>query len=450
MSLRFVLPLAATVLLLPAPSRAQVTERPPRSAGGIFGGAGQPLDPNRTRSTLSMRLDAFGGWDDEFLSVGGLDIVGGYVGLGSARLLFTRGRAARSFDMTARTHLTSYPRSGIDPLVGGDAAIRGRARVGRGGQISGAISGAYEPSLTLSAYSPVQGQVDSGVVANGDPSRGAASLSSMTISAAAGMSQQWTPRHRTGVTYQATDRQFDDASLVVSEYDGSLSRSVSADYGWNFSRSAALVTAYQFSNQRLDEVTGIARSTNAHAGEVGFNVSRTLSRTRALSLTVRGGATYVETVSVIDRVPYDYVAPSGTAAVRLDVGRTWGLAADYRRSVTVIDGISLGTFLTDAATVTIGGDVAGGLSMALSGAVSNGRAQVIDVGSFESRIVTAQVQYALSRCCSLVSSYTYYDYELKELTTIPAGFPARFDRDSVRVGVSVDLPLYGNFSAPGN
>lgn len=397
-----------------------------------------------------MRLDAFGGWDDEFLSVGAADIVGGYLGLGSAQLQFTRGRATRSFDVTGRTHLTSYPGSGIDPLVGGEGVIRGRTRVGRRTQISGGVSGAYEPSLTLSAYGPVQSQVDSGVVANGDPSRGAASLSSRTVSASAGLSQQWNPRHRIGVAYQATHREFTDTSVVMSEYESSLVHSLSTDYAWNVNRPAALVTAYQFSSQRLREDTGITRATNTHSGEVGFSYSRTLSRTRAVSASARVGVTYVESVSVLSRIPFDYISPSGAATVRLDVGRSWGLAADYRRSVSVIDGVSLGTFLTDAATVTVGGDLGSRLSMAVSGAVSTGRAQEPDPGSFESRIATLQLQYALSRCCSLVSSYTYYDYAIKDLTTIAAGFPAQFERNAVRIGVSVDLPLYGNFTAPGN
>ena len=50
---RLSLALALFAIALPATAAAQVIQRPPRSTGGLFGGADQPVDPNRTRSTLS-------------------------------------------------------------------------------------------------------------------------------------------------------------------------------------------------------------------------------------------------------------------------------------------------------------------------------------------------------------------------------------------------------------
>jgi hypothetical protein len=44
-------------------------------------------------------------------------------------------------------------------------------------------------------------------------------------------------------------------------------------------------------------------------------------------------------------------------------------------------------------------------------------------------------------------SYSYYNHRLRDLTNIPVGFPNRFNRNAVNVGVTIWLPLYGSFPA---
>jgi hypothetical protein len=217
-----------------------------------------------------------------------------------------------------------------------------------------------------------------------------------------------------------------------------------ADHLWKFNRTTGVTALYEYTDQRLLQETGLARPTRTHRGEVGLSMLRSLSRNRALSWTVGGGATHTEAISSTLLTPYSFVAPSGSASVRLDLNRTWGVSADYRRSVTMLDGVVFDTFLTDALSTTVGGDVGGGVSVAVSSALAIGQAQKSDNASYDSVMGTAQLEYEVADWCTVVSSYTYYHHHLRDAQAVASGFPMLFDRNSIRVGLSINLPIYGN------
>jgi hypothetical protein len=83
------------------------------------------------------------------------------------------------------------------------------------------------------------------------------------------------------------------------------------------------------------------------------------------------------------------------------------------------------------------------VSVGVSGAISRGAGLATDTGSFEATGATAQVQYAVARWCGLFVGYNFYRHRLLEISSTPTGYPARYDRHSVRVGLSFWLPLYG-------
>ena len=86
-------------------------------------------------------------------------------------------------------------------------------------------------------------------------------------------------------------------------------------------------------------------------------------------------------------------------------------------------------------------------NVSITGTYSDGKAHEGDTGSFSSLGGTAQIQYAVSRCCSLVTSYSYYEHRILDVAAVPTGFPSDFTRNAVRFGMTVWLPLYGTFPA---
>jgi hypothetical protein len=110
----------------------------------------------------------------------------------------------------------------------------------------------------------------------------------------------------------------------------------------------------------------------------------------------------------------------------------------------MLDGVVFDTFLTDALSTTVGGDVGGGVSVAVSSALAIGQAQKSDNASYDSVMGTAQLEYEVADWCTVVSSYTYYHHHLRDAQAVASGFPMLFDRNSIRVGLSINLPIYGN------
>lgn len=442
---------AALVAVLASSAEAQVIRRPERSRGGLFGGD-SPVDPNRTRSQLSMDFDLLGGWDDDFYRYNAVveerDLArrsDGYLGVGTAAMRFWRGRASRAFEANARTHVTSY--SHEPPLTGGDGSLAGHVNLGRRTDLSGEGRISYTPALTLNAFSPVEGLSTSGIVANADPTRSAAEISSRGLSGSAGVNHRWTPRHTTGVTVEGHARDFSGADDIVAGYNNGWGRSAAVSHAWALNRTSALTLGYRYSGERFEDRGNDIRPADVHGAEVGYTSRRTLSPTRTLAWGVSGGASHVQAISTVRQTPYDHVTASGGATARIDIARSWGLAGDYRRSISTLDGIVMDLFVTDATSLTVGGNLGSRLSLAVSGAYSNGKTRSDSNATFRNYIGTTQLQYAFSSWGAAVSSYSYYNHRLRDVVDAPEEFPLRLIRHSVRVGVTIQLPLFGNFTS---
>ena len=141
----------------------------------------------------------------------------------------------------------------------------------------------------------------------------------------------------------------------------------------------------------------------------------------------------------------DYLAPSVFGRARLDLGRTWSVSADAHRDVTVLEGVTQQSFLTDIGSLWLGGSVGESWVVVLSGSFSRGAGHESELGSFEAITGRAQLQYAFASCCTVLAAYSYYSHLLRDLSDLAPGFPSRAERNSVRVGMTFWLPIYGRF-----
>jgi len=437
----------------PALVEAQVIRRPPRSRGGLFGGADRPVDPNRTSSVIAMDVDLLGGWTDDVIdneravAEGTPRTSSGYNGVGSAALRFWRGREVRSFSMNARTHVTQY--AGEERLTGADGGVAFRSNIGDRTEVSGSGQVSFLPALTLSAFSSVQDLSTSGVVADRDPSRAAIELQSRGYSGSAGLSHRWSRTQQTAGTVEMHEQRFFGDSGIQSRFRNNRGQSANVTHEWGLTRTTGLTMAYRYWDQRVRREDGGTVPVRTDGGEAGLTMRRQLSRTRALLLSGSGGVDHVGAFDAVNDVPYAYYALSGSGSVRLDLARSWGIAGDFRRRSTMLDGISLSSFITDTVSTTFGGNLTDSFGVAVSGALSSGKSPSRGPGSFSNRIGTVQLDYAIGSWGSVVTSYSYYVHHLRLEDETPLGFPTRLIRNAVRVGMSIQLPLYGNFAGPG-
>jgi len=433
------------VLCAPSPVDAQQVPRPVRPYRGLFG-AGPPPEPTRTRHELTLTASMTGGYDDVITPgdsgvTPGMVPQGGFAGLADGNLRYWFGRAGKSISAEGRGFWNGYTDIDVDPMVGASGLVRAETPLGRRNNFNAALDVAYEPTLILGAFTPLQGDVDPNLLPETGQTTGFAEQRSWWSTSSGAFSRRWTTRQMTNLGFAYARRTY----LDELGFDSRTS-SGSAGHDWLFSRNTSVRGTYRFSRTSFLDAGDSMHPLSDHTVESGLAHTRRLSPTREFYLAGGGGATYVETFNESNDAPLDYWTPSGYATLRLGVGRSWSVSADYRRGITVLQGVTLESFPTNAASVATYGNLGRRVDLTLQGAYSIG--QTGDSASssrFASYSGLARLRYALARCCAASVDYDYYYYRLQDVANVPLGVPNQFDRNSVRVGFVVWLPLYGSY-----
>jgi hypothetical protein len=142
--------------------------------------------------------------------------------------------------------------------------------------------------------------------------------------------------------------------------------------------------------------------------------------------------------------------PSAYGSIRIDFGRSWSVSSDYRRSLTVLEGITPSSYVTHTALVSAGGFIGSRLENVWSIGYSNGQTggaeAVTNPGKYDSYTGAAQLRLGLSRWWSALVSFNRNQYTLYG-SAQRVGLASRLHRNAVRVGFSWTLPLYGAYTA---
>lgn len=444
--------LGTTILVIavvtPSVIHAQGVQRPQRAYRGLFGG-GPPPDPNRSRQELTLATSVVGGYDDVVSPEASGSLApqtgqSGYTGFADAELRYWRGHQARSFELNARGFSNAFGGVVADPSFGGSGRIRAMTNVGSRSQIDLSQDLRYEPFLVLGAYDALQGSVDPALLPDSNPTQGFISQRSWSSSSTARFSRRWSRRHNANATYTFNRREYlDDFG------NDSRTHTAGLEYGWSFSRNARLRSSYQYSDGQFEgEGSNASTSLLDQTVEVGLAHERRLSPTRRAAWSIGAGGTYVRHPVSGTRPAAEYWIPSGSATARIDMGRSWALAADYRRALTVLEGITLESFTSDTASIRVDGLLGRRYDAAFVVGFANGRASLLSqhTGSYETYSGSIQLRTALARCCAALVNYSYYYHRLRDVPDLPPGLSSEFDRGALRVGFNVWLPLYGSYS----
>jgi opacity protein-like surface antigen len=432
-----------------ADAAAQAVQRPSRPSRGLFGGGPAPTDPNRTRQELTLTGSFLGGYED-FIVPG--STVGetvnparngtAYSGTGSGSLRYWRGRTLRSFSVNASAQSSMYSLANIDPTFGANIDLAGTTQAGRKNTIGVTQLFAYEPSLAFGVFGPITQTVAASELPGGGVGSPSLDQTSWSSVSALNAQRRVTTRQTATGTFTYLSRRF----LNDLGYD-SDTRSADGHYSWNVTRTTAIDATYRYSQSSVEDPDGRGLPLKDQTVNLGLSYSKRLSPTRQIHFSGGAGATNVQTQEPLTRDPLEYWTPAGNGMVRLDLGRTWAVGVDYRRAVSVLPGITLQSFATDAASVRANGRLGNRIEVVLSGAFSNGRAGYGEQPSrYESYSGTAQLHFAVSRCCATTVNYDYYYYKLHAVTNVPTGIPNEYDRNTLRVGLSVWVPLFGTFA----
>lgn len=432
----------SVALLMPAPLLAQQPQQPPGSTGGLFGGY-RSLDPNRTSQTLALTVDLSTGYDENVApdSGGGpTPALDGRATTANAALRYWLGRTGRSIEANGRGFVNRQAFSAGN-MVGGEATLRAAGLFGRRTGADAGFGVSYEPTFLFNGFggllAPIEGEPAPPEVA---PPQGVIEQRWIATQGSASVFRNWTSRQRMDVQFNLLHRR-------PTEGEGLNSRTYSAvaRHAWSLRRSAGLQFSYGFTENQQGDATTSGLPLRTHTLEGGIRLERRVAPERSLVFVATGGSTYAH-IERVGGVPAgEYFVPTVSTSARLDVSRTWNVAAEFNRDVTVLEGLTPEPFTGDVAGVRLAGQVGRRLALSIAGAFSRGEALVTRTGSYESLAGTASAQVYIARWCSAFASYSYYEHRTTDVATLQPGFPSRYDRNSVRAGLTVWLPLYGTF-----
>ena len=224
----------------------------------------------------------------------------------------------------------------------------------------------------------------------------------------------------------------------------SETQAASLGHSWNASRNVSVNFAYRHVDQVTNDESGQAQPLQSQTADAALTIRKRWSATRRLEIRGGGGATRASWIPIGNRT-FVSLAPVFFGGVNVDLARTWAIATSVRREVSVLNGLAPEAFVADSASLSAGGAIAPRLELTVNGAFSRGSSHGGERGSFEAVTGALQLQWNVSRLAAIMTSYNYYNHLLRDITALPPGFPPRFDRSSVRVGLTLWLPFYGSF-----
>lgn len=432
------LSLAAAVVIAvigaASPSPAQVLEAPAR--GGL-----PPDTTSRPHAEVSAQANLLGGFDDNLAPGDSGDTFeergSGYTGFADASVRYWYGTVERSVDVNSRAFLTSYRGVGIGPAYGGDVNANGRTSLGRRTSVNFTAGLQYDPYFSLGAFGSLTPELGT-ASPDQNTSNAVTEDRSWSTSSSASLTHNWTRRLSSDFAYTHTRMTF----VEGSNFD-TRTHQASAQIGHTVWRGGQIVGSYTYMDNNYILLDGSRLPMTNEQMDLGYQHTRQLSRTRALTFSAGAGTSRIQTLDNDTRAPIEYWSPSGYGTLRYDFGRTWNISGDYRRTVSVLQGLTPEFFNSDSATIRTGGALASRLTTVFVFGYVNGQAGDTTDGRYDGYTGSGQLRIQLSRNWSSGIVFNHYQYQLNPQASVSLGVTPEMHRSSVMAGFNWTLPPVG-------
>lgn len=435
---------------LVCPAAAQVMPGPAGASRGVFGSSGGTGAPS-----LTLIVDLEGGYDavDVPQAPDGAEpfqpFQSGWTGTAATSVRFQRGRPDQ-FVLVQGTGSFSRQQiaSGLETvdLLQGGTSFQGAARLGRRGGVTMAGGLAYEPTYVFGVFESLSRNVDPTASAletvpsaTGDAALSLTPQRWLTQRAGGGAHYNWTSRQRMTLGYDG---------LWIRPITGpgirSSAHTTTLTHVWRPREATALEFEAQHARAPQLEEQGVQQRVGTLTAEGRVRYSKSLSPSRTLVFMGGLGAVRIDASASARRGPFVTTSPAVSGTTRLVI-RTWALSLSARQDVTVLTGISPEPFRSGVATVSVDGNAGRRLMMSVTGGYVRARTLEGPSGSFDQRLVNAMARVALATRAGIVLQYGYNDHDFREVPLASPTVPVEFSRHSVRLGLTIWLPLYGSF-----
>jgi hypothetical protein len=341
--------------------------------------------------------------------------------------------------MDATGNLTGYPGYLDHPAPGGRVDIGGTATVGRDLTLGASERVGYESLFNVNSPGASSAPLPPGV-GEAVPATGLFERQSWNSNSAVSLDRRWSRQDSTSLSYA-----YDVRKYIHDDYGDSWSQDVRADYRRTLARGVRARAVYGYTDTEYADSAGFTRPLVEHRIAGGPEIEKSLSRRRTLRFLLEAGATHVESIRSTDGQPYQAWLPSGNGSVKLALSPTAFVETGYQRDVQTLQGVTDEVYTTDTVFLTTGGRLTDRTGLQVGATYGDWKTPVAS-GVTETLNTYGgwlQVQVAITQTVGATASYYYYYHRYSNPGALPAGFPAQYDRNAVRVGLTVWVPLIG-------
>ncbi len=373
---------------------------------------------------------------------------GVYTGLnGSLAYGFTTQKARTSFDASARTTASYYPDLDIRAVQhAADLAIS--RPLGARNSVRFTQSARVSSHFRLELFPDIASDEPDAVLTLGDD-YAAIARQTYTYATAASLSRMITKRASVGVNYGL---RYVDAPEGDFDF---MNHNAGVSFKYRLTQYGGIRVSYGY--QEAPRYTGQSQTETpfqSHTVNFGIDYNRPFSVSgRRTSLTFTTGSSLFAAAREEQRGDESTSSTNlrpillGGVTLRRNLGRTWDAQAGYRRSVAFLEGFTQ-PLLTEGASATIGGEIfsrarVDGILAYSSGVVglSSSRNNSSRNNGYGSQTASATLAVPLTRLLDLFANYFYVRQRIGKDVILPQEFPRQLDRHSVRLGLTVRLPL---------
>jgi hypothetical protein len=211
-------------------------------------------------------------------------------------------------------------------------------------------------------------------------------------------------------------------------------RAAGAHAGFKLTRDAWFTAGYSRQTSWYDGMEPHTTSTGNI--DIGAYFEKPLSLTRRTRLKFGTGA-----ASTGHNRNFLGLRAVGSASLVHQIGRTWSIGADYARGLGYIEGFTEPVF-SDSAGAGFGGLLSRRVELSAGTRYFTGTVSTSAAGrAFDTYGAWARIRTGLTRTLAAYAEYRFYHYEFTDAAIRPLGMPANFQRNSVRVGLNLWVPL---------
>lgn len=402
------------------------------------------LDRGLIRHQLDLEANAEGGYDDSITGGVAPDVGGppgpmarGSRGYVDATLSSYHGNGLRFVRLAATGNLRAYPGYLEEPALGGAASVAGGAILRRKTALQGSGRVGYEPLFSLFSQGAGAPLLPA-TIPDPTPRTGLYERRSLSSAVALSLDREWSKRDSTLVSGSYRTERFTDEQTGDNEV-----YALAGAFRRRLARGIGARLAYSHSTHRYTDQTGFVEPTREHRFEGGPEIERAFSRRTRLSVSLAGGASYLEAGGTTRRPALSSWLPVGSGTLALGLSSGWSVDGGYRRDFSLLRGVTDELYTTDTAFVTTGGPVTSGTRLQLGGVYSSWR-ESLGRGASDRFLVygaSAGMRFALSTTLAATIGYAYYHHRYSNPAALAPGFPAYVDRHAVSVGLRVRMPL---------